>query len=90
MLHPHQKGDFIGQHYEARDLLGEGLQALIYTAKTGEKVYCPIQDEVGEDIAATAGTYPFWSRHEQWLGAAISSGTLTQPGCCRLAFLSTR
>jgi integrase/recombinase XerD len=31
------------------------------TAKTGEKVYCPIRDEVGQDIKAIPGAHPFWT-----------------------------
>lgn len=39
----------------------EGYSVELYTAKTGEKVYCPIQDEVGEAVEAIPGTHPFWT-----------------------------
>lgn len=39
----------------------EGYSVELYTAKTGEKVYCPIQDEVGQAVGAIPGTYPFWT-----------------------------
>jgi integrase len=39
----------------------EGYSVELYTAKTGEKVYCPIQDEVGESVEAIPSTHPFWT-----------------------------
>jgi integrase len=39
----------------------EGYSIELYTAKTGEKVYCPIQDDVGKDLESIPGTHPFWT-----------------------------
>jgi integrase len=39
----------------------EGYSIELYTAKTGEKVYCPIQDQVGQDVESIPGTHPFWT-----------------------------
>lgn len=39
----------------------DGFSVELYTAKTGEKVYCPIQDEVGELVISIPGANPFWT-----------------------------
>ena len=39
----------------------EGYSVELYTAKTGEKVYCPIQDDVGKTVESIPGVHPFWT-----------------------------
>jgi site-specific recombinase XerD len=38
-----------------------GYSVELYTAKTGEKVYCPIQNDIGRDFEALPREHPFWT-----------------------------
>lgn len=39
----------------------DGYSVQLHTAKTGEKVHCPIQDSVGRMLTALPGKHPFWT-----------------------------
>jgi integrase/recombinase XerD len=39
----------------------DGFSVELYTAKTGEKVYCPVQDDVARAIDSIPGKHPFWT-----------------------------
>jgi site-specific recombinase XerD len=48
----------------SRDKVGrnsKGYSVELYTAKTGEKVYCPIQNALGHDFETLVGKHPFWT-----------------------------